>query len=459
MRPVLLSRCRPRIVRLAFCVLFTSVSQPGWAATRHALVIGNAAYPQPLVNPVNDARAITQRLRALGFDVELKQDATREDIAAASEAFSIRARGADVALIYYAGHGAQAQNTSYLLPIGASVDRLSTASIVGQGLSVERITGDLQRAGARVGVLILDACRESYERGQTPLTQPLQGFAQHRPPQGVVVAYSTAPGARARDYWSPEVRNSPYTAALVESLEVPGLPLGDLFAQVAERVSLVTQDTQKPYATFGETSVRLVLNDPSQPSPDAVQPMIASATPPSNAPSEKYGDSRNSRGGGRSWPGHVLQDLNYEIGVTIARRPFPRQELEKRAAAGDVVAQTALGRGLADAKRNTPEDAALGRRWLEQAATRGFPVAQTDLAELLIIAGDSESLARASALLDTATDAGYAPAHAYKADVALRTGGGRREVVRHLMDSFSGTMQDYQGAVQETMEQLQSYRR
>lgn len=459
MRSVLLSRRPSRRVCFSFLVLLTSLCQPVWSATRHALVIGNAAYPQPLVNPVNDAKAITQRLRALGFEVELKQDATREEIASASQAFSIRARGADVALVYYAGHGAQAQNTSYLLPIGASVDQLSAASIVGQGLSVDRISGDLQRTGARVGVLILDACRESYERGQTPLTQPLQGFAQQRPPQGVVIAYSTAPGARARDYWSPEVRNSPYTAALVESLDVPGLPLGDLFAQVAERVSLVTQDTQKPYATFGETSVRMVLNDPSRSAAETASVDQPKAGPASSTSSGPAANSKNSRGGSRGWPGHVLQDLNYEIGVTIARRPFPRQELEKRAVAGDVVAQTALGRGLADARRNTPEDAALGRRWLEQAATRGFPVAQTDLAELLIIAGDSASLARASTLLDSATDAGYAPAHAYKADVALRTSGSRRDAMRHLMDSFKGTMYDYQEAVQETVQELQSLRR
>ena len=440
---------------------------PMAAGKRIALVIGNAAYPQPLLNPVNDARAMAERLRRLGFEVLLRTDITAAQLQKASAEFSTQARGADIALVFYAGHGAQAGEANYVLPLGANMQALSAAAIAAQGVSVSSLAGDLQRTGARGAVLILDACRQEYTRGGTAVPVPggsnaaSHGFADTQAPRGVVIAYSAGPGALARDFWSPDSRNSPYTSALLDALDAPGLSMGDLFSQVAARVAAMTHDVQKPRVSFGETSARLVLNmgsgkGVSQPAPGVLAagssgmraPVPAPAPAPATAPASPAATTASSV---KIWPGNVLQDINYEIRMQIAARPFPRQQLEKRARTGDLVALTALGYGIGGGDAGIRQPKA-GMQWLEKAVAKDFPIAQTYLAELLMVKGDPASLKRAGVLLDAASQAGYTAAHAYKFDLARRTGAPPQEAARHLQDAFMGLMKDYQGAAKDLMQ-------
>ena len=458
-------------MRRLFLLLLTLVflqSTPANAAVatvpgkRIALVIGNAAYPQPLLNPVNDARAMAERLRRLGFEVLLRTDINSTQLQKASAEFSTQARGADIALVFYAGHGAQAGEANYVLPIGANMNALSSAAIQSQGVAVASLAGDLQRSGARGAVLILDACRQEYTRGgqQVPVSgngAASHGFSDAAAPRGVVIAYSAGPGALARDFWSPDSRNSPYTSALLDALDAPGLAMGELFSQVASRVATMTHDVQKPRVSFGETSARLVLNMGSgkvtpEPSP-AVLANNGNGGMRAPAPGipAVTGSKPAVANGAKVWPGNVLQDINYEIRMQIATRPFPRQQLEKRARTGDLVALTALGYGIGGGDAGIKQPKA-GMQWLEKAAAKDFPVAQTYLAELLMVKGDPASLKRAGVLLDAASQAGYSPAHAYKFDLARRTGAPPQDAARHLQDAFMGLMKDYQGAAKDLMQ-------
>ncbi|OEZ80411.1 caspase domain protein [Janthinobacterium sp. HH104] len=455
-----------RLIPLFFSILFllcgnvvqaavgNAASGPG---KRIALVIGNAAYPQPLLNPVNDARAMAERLRRLGFDVLLRTDINAQQLQKASAEFSTQARGADIALVFYAGHGAQAGEANYVLPLGANMHALSAAAIAAQGVSVSSLAGDLQRTGARGAVLILDACRQEYTRGGAVAIPgggnvASHGFADTAAPRGVVIAYSAGPGALARDFWSPDSRNSPYTSALLDALDAPGLPMSDVFSQVAARVAAMTHDVQKPRVSFGETSARLVLNMGSGKG-------VSQATPGVLAGEQGQGGVRApaptvekpAAPGAKVWPGNVLQDINYEIRMQIAARPFPRQQLEKRARGGDLVALTALGYGIGGGDAGIKQPKA-GMQWLEKAAAKDFPIAQTYLAELLMVKGDPASLKRAGVLLDAASQAGYSPAHAYKFDLARRTGAPPQDAARHLQDAFMGLMKDYQGAAKDMMQ-------
>lgn len=453
-----------RLIPLFFSLLFLLGSNvahtavPAAPSKRIALVIGNAAYPQPLLNPVNDARAMAERLRRLGFEVLLRTDITAAQLQKASAEFSTQARGADIALVFYAGHGAQAGEANYVLPLGANMNALSAAAIAAQGVSVSSLAGDLQRTGARGAVLILDACRQEYTRGGAVVVPgggnaASHGFADTQAPRGVVIAYSAGPGALARDFWSPDSRNSPYTSALLDALDAPGLPMGDVFSQVAARVAAMTHDVQKPRVSFGETSARLVLNmgsgkSVSQPTPGVLASgnngMRAPVPAPAPAPA-------TTASGAKIWPGNVLQDINYEIRMQIAARPFPRQQLEKRARGGDLVALTALGYGIGGGDAGVKQPKA-GMQWLEKAAAKDFPIAQTYLAELLMVKGDPASLKRAGVLLDAASQAGYSPAHAYKFDLARRTGAPPQDAARHLQDAFMGLMKDYQGAAKDVLQ-------
>ncbi|ATD59157.1 MAG: caspase family protein [Janthinobacterium svalbardensis] len=453
-----------RLIPLFFSLFFLLGSNVAHAAVpaapgkRIALVIGNAAYPQPLLNPVNDARAMAERLRRLGFEVLLRTDITAAQLQKASAEFSTQARGADIALVFYAGHGAQAGEANYVLPLGANMNALSAAAIAAQGVSVSSLAGNLQRTGARGAVLILDACRQEYTRGGAVMVPgggnaASHGFADTQAPRGVVIAYSAGPGALARDFWSPDSRNSPYTSALLDALDAPGLPMGDVFSQVAARVAAMTHDVQKPRVSFGETSARLVLNmgsgkGVSQPAPGVLASgnngMRAPVPAPAPAPA-------TTASGAKVWPGNVLQDINYEIRMQIAARPFPRQQLEKRARSGDLVALTALGYGIGGGDAGIKQPKA-GMQWLEKAAAKDFPIAQTYLAELLMVKGDPASLKRAGVLLDAASQAGYTAAHAYKFDLARRTGAPPQDAARHLQDAFMGLMKDYQGAAKDVLQ-------
>lgn len=453
-----------RLIPLFFSLFFLLGSNVAHAAVqaapgkRIALVIGNAAYPQPLLNPVNDARAMAERLRRLGFEVLLRTDINAQQLQKASAEFSTQARGADIALVFYAGHGAQAGEANYVLPLGANMNALSAAAIAAQGVSVSSLAGDLQRTGARGAVLILDACRQEYTRGGAMLPVPGgsnavgHGFADTQAPRGVVIAYSAGPGALARDFWSPDSRNSPYTSALLDALDAPGLPMGDVFSQVAARVAAMTHDVQKPRVSFGETSARLVLNMGS--GKGVGQPpasVLASAQGGVRSPAPAPAVEKPAAPGAKVWPGNVLQDINYEIRMQIAARPFPRQQLEKRARGGDLVALTALGYGIGGGDAGIKQPKA-GMQWLEKAAAKDFPIAQTYLAELLMVKGDPASLKRAGVLLDAASQAGYTAAHAYKFDLARRTGAPPQDAARHLQDAFMGLMKDYQGAAKDVLQ-------
>ena len=449
-----------RLFLLLLTTLFLLNSNATQAASgpgkRIALVIGNAAYPQPLLNPVNDARAMAERLRRLGFEVLLRTDINAQQLQKASAEFSTQARGADIALVFYAGHGAQAGEANYVLPLGANMNALSAAAIAAQGVSVSSLAGDLQRTGARGAVLILDACRQEYTRGGAVVVPggnaASHGFADTQAPRGVVIAYSAGPGALARDFWSPDSRNSPYTSALLDALDAPGLPMSDVFSQVAARVAAMTHDVQKPRVSFGETSARLVLNMGSGKGVSQAAPgVLAGAQGQGGVRAPAPAVEKPAAAGAKVWPGNVLQDINYEIRMQIAARPFPRQQLEKRARGGDLVALTALGYGIGGGDAGVKQPKA-GMQWLEKAAAKDFPIAQTYLAELLMVKGDPASLKRAGTLLDAASQAGYSPAHAYKFDLARRTGAPPQDAARHLQDAFMGLMKDYQGAAKDMMQ-------
>nr|WP_314605793.1 caspase family protein [uncultured Janthinobacterium sp.] len=449
-----------RIFLLLLTTLFLLNSNATQAASgpgkRIALVIGNAAYPQPLLNPVNDARAMAERLRRLGFEVLLRTDINAQQLQKASAEFSTQARGADIALVFYAGHGAQAGEANYVLPLGANMNALSAAAIAAQGVSVSSLAGDLQRTGARGAVLILDACRQEYTRGGAVVVPggnaASHGFADTQAPRGVVIAYSAGPGALARDFWSPDSRNSPYTSALLDALDAPGLPMSDVFSQVAARVAAMTHDVQKPRVSFGETSARLVLNMGSGKGVSQAAPgVLAGAQGQGGVRAPAPAVEKPAAPGAKVWPSNVLQDINYEIRMQIAARPFPRQQLEKRARGGDLVALTALGYGIGGGDAGVKQPKA-GMQWLEKAAAKDFPIAQTYLAELLMVKGDPASLKRAGVLLDAASQAGYSPAHAYKFDLARRTGAPPQDAARHLQDAFMGLMKDYQGAAKDMMQ-------
>jgi TPR repeat protein len=212
---------------------------------RVALVIGNGSYQylDQLANPVNDARAVAASLWDLGFEVIEVIDADLGQTLAAMTTFSSRLRPGMEALFYYAGHAVQWNGANFLLPVSARVG--SNADLLGQAINAGAIVQVMEKAGARLNILILDSCRDNpFPDG---IAEGSSGLAEMRGQKAeMLIGYATAPGTVASDG---EGRHSPYTAALLQHLEEPGLEVAMLFRRVRSSVRQATAGHQIPWVS------------------------------------------------------------------------------------------------------------------------------------------------------------------------------------------------------------------
>jgi Caspase domain/MORN repeat len=193
-----------------------STSPQGTAITAHALVIGNGAYKGSarLENPINDAKAIAEKLRLMGFTVTLVTDANPQLLVQALAQFRKTASSADLSLLFYSGHGVQIFGTNYLLP--TDLDQSDVAQATIQGVSLTSVVENF--LPGRSKIVFLDACRDnpfmrSSDRGT------YKGLAPVAVAEGTLIAYATKDGQTALD--GVGQRNSPFTQALLEHLSDP----------------------------------------------------------------------------------------------------------------------------------------------------------------------------------------------------------------------------------------------
>ncbi len=223
-------------------MIVASWTQAADAAARHALVIGNGAYPfSPLDNPRNDARAIAGVLSELGFQVVLLEDANLARFKAGVQHLQASLAHGDTALFYYAGHGVQYRGINYLLP--TDIKLRSPDQLPAGAPSLNQIIAEIQQAKVGITIVILDACRNN----------PFGAFADafgnglanvERGAGESLIAYATAAGEAALDGTG---GNSPFTAALVTALGRPHVEIFDLFRQVRGRVREATDGLQLPW--------------------------------------------------------------------------------------------------------------------------------------------------------------------------------------------------------------------
>ncbi len=228
-----------------------------WAQKRVALVIGNGAYEGTgqLVNTINDASAIGEALEALGFDVTLAIDIDRRAAISAIDAFTRRLTDADIAFLFYAGHGMQISGRNFLLPV--DVDVSSERALRYSAIDIGEVVAEME-SRARVTLVVLDACRDNpYVDAIAKTVQddraarPLEGLSLMRlSGRGAIIAYAAAAGEVASDGTGD---HSPYSEALLEEIATPGVEVGLMFRRAAGRVFGATGGMQRP-----ELLVRLV---------------------------------------------------------------------------------------------------------------------------------------------------------------------------------------------------------
>ncbi|MDC8770234.1 caspase family protein [Roseateles albus] len=211
---------------------------------RVALVIGNARYQRSaLVNPVNDARLVGDKLTRIGFDVLTLENVDSARFATATRDFAKRAKGADIALFYYAGHAIQADGENFLMPVDNAKMR-SIDDVRDQGsVQLADIVAQLEVAAPAVKLLVIDACRDN------PLPATSRSLAGggladiKQVPQGGLIAFATSPGSTAEDGTA---RNSVFSKHFAAQLSVPNQSIEQTFKKVREAVKAETKNKQVP---------------------------------------------------------------------------------------------------------------------------------------------------------------------------------------------------------------------
>jgi uncharacterized caspase-like protein len=167
-------------------------------ASRVALVIGNGHYPDasaPLAQPINDAHGLTAALRGKGFDVDVVEDATKDDMARAIGRIKAKIKPDTVVMLFFGGYGVQVGRESYMIPVDAAIWK--EADVRRDGVSVEAFLDAMKEQGAKTKLVVLDASRRNpYERRFRSFSH---GLAPISPPENTLVLTSATPGKVADD--------------------------------------------------------------------------------------------------------------------------------------------------------------------------------------------------------------------------------------------------------------------
>jgi hypothetical protein len=236
-----------RSVFFAILLLLSVVA--AHAASRVALVVGVSNYERAgrLPNTLNDAKDMAAVLKRLGFDVDTLLDPNRSTLEAAVRRYGDRSIGTDVSLFYYSGHALEWSSHNWLLPVTASL--ATERDLRFEAVDLNTIQEQTYGA-AKVAIFFLDACRDN------PFARRLSISRREVSPRGLalvdvgaggmLVAFSTAPGQIALDSLGAK-RNSPFTAALLNHIETPGLEIKSLLARVTKDVVEETKGIQRPW--------------------------------------------------------------------------------------------------------------------------------------------------------------------------------------------------------------------
>jgi uncharacterized caspase-like protein len=252
----------------AFFVVTPAAAQESRESKRVAFVIGNSAYTSVdhLRNPVEDAAGMQVALQRMKFKIVVGLDLNLQEFKDRAAEFSKLVKGADVALLFYAGHGVQFRDQNYLLPIDIEVT--NETDVIAKSIALNAILDDMAR-NAKASVVFLDACRDSPQfrsltrAASAPVPAgPGAGTATQGAASSIFsfsrglarvsassadrfVGYAAAPNMKAEDGRG---KNSPFTTALLRHIATPDVEIGYMFNSVRREVMAATRDRQQPEA-------------------------------------------------------------------------------------------------------------------------------------------------------------------------------------------------------------------
>jgi caspase domain-containing protein/Sel1 repeat-containing protein/putative peptidoglycan binding protein len=340
------------IQAIAIAMVWLSASAAYADSDRIALLLGLGDYDTlpDLKNTRNDARGMAKTLDGIGFDVTLGIDLTGAEMRQLLDDFSFRSETAELALIYFAGHGVEVQGENYMIPVDADIS--SNMDVKRQSISLTQMLTTVERT-RKMRIVILDACRNNplgdfIDEVETTnvadnLNDPNRlpdGLAPVDPERGTLVAFAARDGQVALDGAGD---NSPYALALMDKMVIPGLEISLMFRQIRDKVLKDTFNLQEPFTYGSLTGIPFYLAGAAE--------------------------------GQQGLTGATVQD------AWASLRPDQEQQLLALADLGDTRSML----GLAYIRLNPNEgrfDPPAAVSFLERAADAGSPEAQFELAKL-----------------------------------------------------------------------------
>ncbi len=238
--------------------LLVLVPQPAWGAEARkvALVIANADYANagPLTNPANDGRVVADAARRAGFEsVKVAANLDISSFRRTLRDFRAEASGADVAMIYYAGHGIEGAGKNWLIPVDAGL--ASNLDLAYEAIDLDLVMEAI--SGAKIRMVVLDACRNNpFGRSWRSATRSVTRGLGTVDVDDVLVIYAAAPGQTAKDG---DGANSPFAASFAQRLVQPDLPIQLLGGLVRDDVLQSTGGEQRPFVSASITGTPVYL--------------------------------------------------------------------------------------------------------------------------------------------------------------------------------------------------------
>jgi len=227
-----------RFILLLFFTLTLFLNSKIIYEKRKALLIGNWSYQyiSKLDNPMFNLNRLKKVLENLDFDVEIKKNLNSEELESAIDNFAseLSTNSKNIGFIYYTGHGCQVDYQGYLIPV--NVNTKYKLKIKYNALNINKILEILERAGNRVNMIFLDACRDvptGTKGGTKGLGQPI------RKPKGSLIVYATEAGKVAND-------NSKFINSLIDNLSKPNQSIRNIGDNISNEVAQMTSYTQIP---------------------------------------------------------------------------------------------------------------------------------------------------------------------------------------------------------------------
>jgi uncharacterized caspase-like protein len=423
---------RLRLVGLGLAGLFMAspaIAQPGGCGTaplagdRVALLIGNSAYNDwewpSLKNAVNDIDLVCDAFRKAGIAPRIVRNADMQALDAALTRFAAEAAGAKSVVIYYAGHGFEYGGRNWLVPMDAP-PATRRADVEKRYLSIEAAVKRVVPAGAFT-LLFVDACRTTDPVVRIEDVDVAAGDAASAPlglldiGQGAVF-YSTAKGRPALDFAPVGSPVSPFAAAVVKELAIPGLEISDYFKVVSREVYKRTHGMelgpQQPFHYGSWFDDYYLVAPPDIP---AALPVVASAAEPATTPAPTRGAARPAADplADISLDRLAIEDEPVLIADVLSRHPAAA--LVGLADGGHPLAQQLVGYMFSFGV-GLKKDMERARAYLEASAAQGFPAGQQELAYHLLENDPSPAdVRRAYDLYVAASDAGFSKAKTHLA--------------------------------------------